>query len=214
MASVSGRALTALEVVAVYAGILLYIWRWQFNQSWLWMPMLAFVVLTHRVHHDSLTSLGLGPGELRANAQIILPLAAAVLAPVTIWGLWSGRLRLFVPTHHALEYFAVYFIWCCFQQYLAQSYIHNRLMSISSNSHFTSVLVGLMFGAAHIPNPVLMAVTFVGGVVLSEVFARHRSLWPLAFAQAVTGALVGALVPAAMIHNMRVGPGYFFYGLH
>jgi membrane protease YdiL (CAAX protease family) len=70
-----------------------------------------------------------------------------------------------------------------------------------------------MFGAAHIPSPILMVATTLGGFIFAEVFTRHRNIWPLALAQAVGGFLIGALSPPALIHNMRVGPGYFTYGL-
>ncbi len=39
------------------------------------------------------------------------------------------------------------------------------------------------------------------------------SLWPLGLAQAAAGLLLAALVPAGFIHHMRVGPGYYFYGI-
>jgi membrane protease YdiL (CAAX protease family) len=68
-----------------------------------------------------------------------------------------------------------------------------------------------MFGAAHIPNLILMIATLVAGFVFAEVFARHRNIWPLALAQAVGGFLLAAVAPDALIHHMRIGPGYFFY---
>jgi len=68
--------------------------------------------------------------------------------------------------------------------------------------------------AFHIPNPILMGATFAGGFVFAEIFFRHPNIWPLAFVQAVAGFLIGALSPPALIHSMRVGPGYFFFHLH
>ena len=79
--------------------------------------------------------------------------------------------------------------------------------------HLSSSLVALKFGAAHIPNPILMVVTTAGGFVLAEIYARHRNIWPLALAQTVGGFLAAALAPASAINNMRVGTGYLFYGL-
>jgi len=206
------RVAAALEVPVVYAGILLYIWRWQFTHPRAWMPLLAVVLLSHLLHRDSLRSLGLGWAEFAKSARLILPLAAAILVPVTAYGILSGRLSAVAPQPNALRYFAGYAAWCCFQQYLAQSFFHTRLVEVVPNPHHRSLLVGVMFGAAHIPNPVLMVVTTLGGFVLAEVFARHRNIWPLALAQAVAGPLLAAMTPAAVIHNMRVGPGYFFYG--
>jgi membrane protease YdiL (CAAX protease family) len=84
-------------------------------------------------------------------------------------------------------------------------------MLVIRNRHVSSALVGIMFSATHIPNPILMIATLVAGIVFAEVFARYRNIWPLAFAQAVGGLLLAAISPDALIHHMRVGPGYFFY---
>jgi membrane protease YdiL (CAAX protease family) len=114
---------------------------------------------------------------------------------------------------HAAASLLGYTSWCAFQQYLAQSYFHNRLMEAVRNRHLSSLLVGIIFGSAHIPNPILMVATTVAGFVFAEVFARHRNIWPIALAQAVGGLLLAAVSPASLMHNMRVGPGYLFYGL-
>jgi hypothetical protein len=207
------RIASAFEVAVIYAGILLYIWRWQFTYPRAWMPLLAGVLLTHLVHGDSLRELGLGWTEFTQSARLILPLTVAILLPATAYGVLSGRLSVVAPQPNALRYFAGYALWCCFQQYLAQSFFHTRLVDVVQDRHHRSLLVGVMFGAAHIPNPILMVVTTFGGFVLAAVFARRRNIWPLALAQAVAGSLLATLTPAAIIHNMRVGPGYFFYGI-
>jgi Type II CAAX prenyl endopeptidase Rce1-like len=205
------QAVAALEVLGVFAGILLYIWRWQYSHPYLWIPFLAAVLLSHLAHRDTLRGLGLGAHELAPCAKAILPLAVAILLPALVYGTASGIILPALPDLRAIHYFSNYLVWCIFQQYLAQSFFHNRLMSVVENRHASSSLVALMFAAAHIPNPALMVVTALGGFVLAEVFSRHHNIWPLALVQAVAGALVAALVPAPILHNMRVGPGYFFY---
>jgi membrane protease YdiL (CAAX protease family) len=113
---------------------------------------------------------------------------------------------------NALAAFAFYGAWCVVQQYLMESYFHCRLLSLSNNRHLTSAIVALMFGAGHLPNPILTVVTTVGGFALAEIFARHRNIFPLALAQTVGGFVVAVLSPASLIHNMRVGPGYWLSG--
>jgi len=203
----------ALEVSTVYAGILLYIWQWQLTYPRAWMALLALVLASHVAHRDSLHDLGLTLLELRASAQAVLPLATALFVPVAIYGLASGKLFPLAPGVKTIASFAGYGLWCVFQQYLTQSFFHNRLMRLASNHHVSSLFVALMFGAAHIPNPILMVATTLGGFILAEVFARHRNVYPLALAQTVGGFLIAALSPTSLIHNMRVGPGYFLFGL-
>jgi hypothetical protein len=208
------RLATALEFLLVYAGILLYIWRWQFSYPHAWVFLLAIVLASHVVHRDTLRDLGLTTHALRSSAGIILPLAVVAYVPVVIYGFASRSFHLLAPNQNVLTSFAGYGFWCLFQQYLMQSYFHRRIMSVVASHHLSSILVALMFGAAHIPNAILMAATTLGGFLLAEVFARHRNIWPLALAQAVGGFLIAVLSPASLIHHMRVGPGYFSFGLH
>jgi len=207
------RVATALELLLVYSGILLYIWQWQITHPRAWLALLAVVLLSHVAHGDTARDLGLTSVELRANAETLLPIVAAVYLPLLAYGFARHTLTLVLPGKHSVLWFSGYGLWAAFQQYLGQSYFHNRLMSVVRNRHLSSILVAVMFGAAHIPNPVLMVATTVGGLVFSEAFARHRNIWPLALAHTAGGFLIAAISPASLIHNMRVGPGYFFYGI-
>ncbi len=210
---VSDRIVSALELLLVYAGILLYMWRWQFSHSRVWIAFLAIMVFSHLARGERPRDLGLTLSGLRANAERILPLALAIYLPLLLYGFARHALVLLVPGKQSLVWFTAYLFWCAVQQYLAQSYFHRRLMSVVENPHRRSLVVGLMFGATHIPNPILMVVTTLAGFAFAEVFARHRNIWPLALAQAAGGFLIAAISPPSLIHNMRVGPGYYFYGL-
>jgi len=206
--------ITTLEVAVIFAGILAYIWHWQYTSPRAWIIALwALILVSHVLHRDTLRGLGLGRADLRASAQWVLPLAILLYLPMLIYGFKHQRLALLRPTWHSLLLLLGYGSWCAFQQYLTQSYFHNRLMLVIRNRHLSSALIGIMFGATHIPNLVLMIATLVAGIVFAEVFARYRNIWPLAFAQAVGGLLLAAVAPDVLIHHMRVGPGYFFYGI-
>jgi membrane protease YdiL (CAAX protease family) len=209
----SARIASALEVLLVYAGVLLYIWRWQFSYPRSWIALLAIMVLSHLVRGERPSDLGLTLAGLRANAEKILPVVLAIYLPLVFYGFARHLLVLLVPGKQSLVWFTLYLSWCVVQQYLAQSYFHRRLMSLIENPHRRSLVVGLMFGATHIPNPILMVATTLAGFIFAEVFARHRNIWPLALAQAVGGFLIAAISPPSLIRNMRVGPGYYFYKL-
>ncbi|MGO8790727.1 MAG: type II CAAX prenyl endopeptidase Rce1 family protein [Terriglobia bacterium] len=203
----------ALEVALVFAGILAYIWRWQHTMPHMWMALWAFILVSHVLHRDTLRGLGLARTGLRASAQWVLPLAILLYLPLLLYGFARHRLVLLHPTWQSLLTLFGYGAWCLFQQYLTQSYFNNRLMLVIRNRHVSSALVAIMFAGTHIPNLILMIATFVAGFVFAEVFARYRNIWPLALAQAVGGLLIAAVSPAALIHHMRVGPGYFFFGI-
>jgi hypothetical protein len=177
------------------------------------MVLWGIILVSHFLHRDTFRSLGLSLAGMRANAQLVLPIALAFYVPLLIYGFARHTLALMEVNGHVVESLLGYGAWCAFQQYLAQSYFNNRLMVAVRSRHLSSLLVGLIFGSAHIPNPILMVATTVTGFVFAEIFARHRNIWPLALAQAVGGLLLAAVSPASLMHNMRVGPGYLFYGL-
>jgi hypothetical protein len=204
---------TALEVLAIFAGVLAYIWRWQHTSPRVWMVLWACILVSHVLHRDTLRTLGLGRTGLRPSAQWVLPLAIVLCLPLLFYGFESHRLLLLHPTWRSLIPLGGYGAWCAFQQYLTQSYFHNRLMLFIRNRHVSSAAIGIMFSATHLPNLILTIATLIAGIVFAEVFARYRNIWPLALAQAVGGLLIAAVAPDAMLHHMRVGPGYYFYGI-
>jgi Type II CAAX prenyl endopeptidase Rce1-like len=208
------RLLTGLETAAIFAGVLLDIWRWQYTHPRVWIVLLAAVILSHFVHRDTLQDIGIAPAELRASAGLVLPLMLVFYVPMVIYGFAAGRLHAVSPSVQSALYFLSYGAWCCFQQYITQGYFNNRFLSVFRNPHLSAALVAVLFGAAHLPNPILAPVTAVAAFIFSEVFARHRNIWPLALAQTVGGFLVAVLFPPALIHNMRVGPGYFRWHRH
>jgi hypothetical protein len=204
---------TAFEVALIFTGILIYIWRWQQTAPHAWMGLWALILVSHVLHRDTLRHLGLSWTDLRASAQWVLPLAILLCLPALFYGFAQHRLVLIRPPRQSLVPLFGYGSWCLFQQYLTQSYFHNRLMLLIRNRHVSSALIGIMFSATHIPNLTLMIATLVAGTIFAEAFARYRNIWPLALAQAVGGLLLAAVASDALIHHMRVGPGYLFYGI-
>lgn len=205
----AGRIGTAVELVGVYVCIVLYIWRWHRPHPLVWIPILAFIIATHVLRHDTLRELGLTLHQFGSSARIMLPLAAVIYGAVIIWALAAHRLALPWPREAAAKSAGTYVVWCCFQQYLMQSYFYRRLCAVLRSPHLAAAAAALMFSGAHIPNIVLMIATLAGGFILSEVFGRHANIWPLAIAQAAGGMLIAAVFPASIIHQMRVGPGYY-----
>lgn len=206
--------ITVAEILAVYAAILLYIWQWQVAYPFFWAAMLAAVLLSQWAYHDTLEEMGLTGQDFRACARASLPILAIVITASVFYSLWVHESIGKLASPRSLLMFAGYFVWCSFQQFLTQSYFHRRLMRVVQTPRLRSFVVGLLFAGAHIPNPVLMAATFAGGIVFAEIFYRHRNIWPLAFVQAVAGLAIGALSPPWFIHGMRVGPGYFLFHVH
>jgi membrane protease YdiL (CAAX protease family) len=102
-------------------------------------------------------------------------------------------------------------IWAFMQQFLAQSFFFLHFECLLRSGRRAVVATALLFSGAHIPNPVLVPVTFVGGLIFSELFRRNRTLYMLAVAHALVALCLAISVPEIVLHDMRVGIGYFSY---
>ncbi|WP_348263085.1 CPBP family glutamic-type intramembrane protease [Telmatobacter sp. DSM 110680] len=107
--------------------------------------------------------------------------------------------------------FGGYTIWALLQQLLLQGYFLARLLRIVPNPNIAAAVSAFVFALAHLPNPVLTPLTLVWGLTACLVFVRSRNVYPLAIAHAIFGICVAITIPAAVLHNMRVGLGYIDY---
>jgi membrane protease YdiL (CAAX protease family) len=201
------RLATLADIVGLPAVILLYIWRWQATHPLSWLIFPVWLVASIVVHRDSPRRLGWRADNLvaatAAAALFFVPAAAVLLLVGWLRGAsLEAAWRLF-SLRHALSYFA----FCMVQQVALNSLLTNRLLEWLPPPAAAAV-AGVIFAAAHWPNPVLVPVTLVGGVAMAWLFARCRNILPLAAGQALAGLLVWWAFPAGWHHNLRVGPGY------
>lgn len=180
-------------------------------------PQLGFIVLTVALaaawtmsDRRLLPRLGLDPRSI-LRAWWIVPLGAALGGLALLAGWHWHTLRW--PADHASVYAGVllYIIWALIQQFLVQSFFFLRLEQLLRSGRRAVIVAALLFASAHIPNPVLVPVTLVGGLILSELFRRYRTLYLLAVAQALLALPLSISVPEAVLHDMRVGIGYVCY---
>jgi len=201
--------LAGAEIVIAFAGILLFIWRLQFVfPDFAWF-LLAFLVLTFVLHRDGFRKLGFGTNAFLSAARSLAVPTALISFLLILTGAVVGNSRNWAPDWNGVSGFARYFAWCLFQQFGLQSFFANRLFDMLKNAGKTAWISGMIFAAFHVPNPVLMPVTFAGGVILTRVFVKNRNLIPIALAQAIIGTLISIMIPATWHHGLRVGPGYY-----
>lgn len=203
------RAAAAAEVILVASLILAYIWKIQFLFYHFPALILAFILIGIPLHADTPATLGLGARGLKAASRDALLVTALCAGALLALAYFSQRPVFNRSAEVMAGYLWRYFAWCLFQQFGLQSFINNRLLEALRGSHWAPVLAGLIFGAFHLPNPVLVPATALGGWLMAEIFRRHRNIIPLAAAQAIIGLLIALAFPPELVHNLRVGPGYW-----
>src|SRR5262249_20870476 len=187
---------------------LAYIWYFQARVHWSWMILLAIVILSHLARGESPAELGLRrAGFVECARRFGIPVLVVAVAGV-IAGFAFDTVRD-VAAWRVAGVLGGYCFWALFQQYLLNGYFANRLQATFDSRYqfIVAPIAGLMFAAAHVPNPLLMGVTLIGGTVAAWAYQRHRNLFFLAFAHALIRTMLWLGVPDSGSHNLRVGPG-------
>jgi hypothetical protein len=203
------KVLAVCDVAGVPVFIGWFIWRGQFVAPRAWLWAVAWLVASFLLHRDTPKTLG-----MRADNLWPATVQAATIYGIFALGLFGIGLVLRQPLHAPPNYRSfgrlwIYFSFCLVQQVILNSLLTNRLLSLLKRRAPASLVAGVIFGALHWPNPVLVPLTLIAGVAMSWMFARERNILPLAAGQALLGSLVWWAFPLAWHHMLRVGPGYY-----
>lgn len=173
------------------------------------LTIIAFTV----VNRNSLKELGLGITGLW-GAVTVVPIALLVAVGFMLLGLWAGTLRsLFGEGSVYLHAFG-YGIWSLEQQFILNSFFYVLLERLLGNNHRTALCAAVLFSFAHIPNPILVPATLVGGMLFVEAFRRWRNIYPLGIAHAFLGLSLAITVSDSWMHHMRVGLSFLRFHIN
>lgn len=203
------RWLAVADVIVMAALVPAFIWDFQFRWPRSWIVFPVWLTLSFLAHQDSPKTLGWRADNFWAATRPAFVFFVALAAVLLLLAVSLGTIQP-LPLHLlSLRRIALYLAFCLLQQVALQSFLNNRLLAVCSNRGVSSLLAGIIFAAAHWPNPVLVPITLIGGTALAWLFARERNILPLVIAQALIGSLLWVCFPVEWHHRMRVGPGYY-----
>lgn len=213
LASKPSRQRDLIELAVGFGLILIVIWTPRPLQRWLWIVAAAFVFAAICMSWNGPRSMGLCITNLFRSLWVVgfalLVAGAAVLTAERM-----HTLNLPDGPIHFVERYGAYAVWAFVQQLLLQSFFLARSMRLLPGANYAAALAAVFFAIAHLPNPILTAVTLILGLASCFVFLRYRNLYSLAVAHAILGIAIAITIPGTVHHNMRVGLGYLTYVPH
>lgn len=209
MSPVTLRRIALAEVFVLPVYVLAFIWRLQFSAPLSWIPFPVWIGASFLMHRDSPKTLGWRADNLWQATKSALIVFAVFFVALLAIGLALRQPREIPPNLRSLKPLWTYFAFCLLQQVILDSFLTNRLLLLLRKDWVAALVAGGIFAACHWPNPVLVPLTFAGGVAMAWLFARNRNIIPLAILQAVIGSLAWSSFPVAWHHRLRVGPAYY-----
>ena len=210
--------MAAWEIVSVVVSVLLAEWVvfsvGGGSQVLLLIPVtLAFVLMfvSHWLRGESAREVGWRLDNFLEAARLLVLLLAAPTLLLLAFGWLNSNLNLVRWTggQSILGMPALGVLWGLLQQYALQGFINRRAQVLWGRGWLSVFLVALVFGALHLPNPVLSLMTFAGGLVWAYVYQRAPNLLALGLSHGVmTWVLISSLPPASL-YNLRVGFKFF-----
>jgi len=207
MSPATVRTTAILEPASVYFLMMAYIWDLRMAHHSAWVPILAGMVISHRLRGENASVLGFELRRLRACFMEFAPSLGLVVFLLLGSGILFRSIR---PVHLPwfLSAWGAYLPWALFQQYVMNGYFLNRLEGLVPPDR-TPVVVALLFSGAHLPNWFLMGVALLAGYCCAVIYRKYKNLYFLGLAHATIGALLLLVVPDSVSHHMIVGPGWF-----
>ncbi len=211
MTTAALRSLNLIEALAFSAYVGWYIWQLQTSTWSSWIVFPFWLAASFVLHKDTPKTIGwradnFGNAAKRSAAVFVPFIIGLCFVGLVLGGLHRPFNHLLIPKH-----FFGYMAFCLLQQVGLNSYVTNRLFAATDSPVSASLIAGTIFAALHWPNPVLVPLTWIGGIAMSWLFARERNILPLALGQGILGALVWWAFPLTWHHAMRVGPGFYHF---
>jgi membrane protease YdiL (CAAX protease family) len=191
--------------VSILTCVLVYVWLIEPNvvHSAVLIPAAVVVILTawHDLRHGDwgFSWSALAPGLWRALAVTFAALLLIVGTGAAVGTLHDRR--------DFLGSLAPLVLWGAAQQWVLQTLVLREAQRASSRAKGI-VLAAVLFGAVHLPNPLLTPVTAAAALVWCWLYDRHPNIIPLALSHGLGTLALRYAFDEAITGRLRIGAAY------
>jgi len=168
---------------------------------------LALMIFSHCVRHETLKDIGFRFDNFVPAVRLLLLPTLIAVGLIVLAG-WLNRNHQFAIAPLRLRFLAVP-LWALFQQYALQGFINRRAQLVLGAGSKSIFLVAVIFSLMHLPNPLLGAITLLGGFVWAAIYQRQPNLYALALSHTIISVILALSLSQNLVYNLRVGLKYF-----
>ena len=208
------KHLALWEIISVLVSFLLAMWvvvPLGGGRAWLRIipigTALILIFLSHYVRGETARDIGWRTDNFNQALKILWLPTVSLMAIVLFLGWFFGSLRF--NRSNLVTWSIWLLLWAVMQQYVLQGFFNRRTQIVFGKNWRNIVLVGILFGLLHLPNPFLSGATFVCGMLWAFVYQREPNLLVLTLAHAISSFTVACALPSAWTNSLRVGVKYF-----
>src|SRR5581483_68372 len=212
-------ALAAWEIASVTSSILIAEWILSAvtgsGKLIVAIPVvLAFMLMigSNRLRGESPRDLGFRLDNfLHAIKLLLAPMIIVAVISLVI-GFMSGARPDFFrwPSERSLAaQLLLAFGWGFAQQAVLRAYVNRRAQIVWGRGMMSVILTAVVFAMLHLPNPWLMVLTAIGGLVWAAVYQRAPNLFALAISHSLMTWVLVSTLPASALNHLRIGFKYF-----
>jgi len=198
-----------IELLSLTGLLFSYIWLWQGTFDGDFVVCLGLVVAIalagHRRRGESARDLGFRLDNLGQSAKEVFSVVGPLLAIMVVMGLAMGLNRE-PPITRLLTRMTLMPLFGVVQEYVLLGFYFRRFSEALPGVVLPSVASAAVFALLHLPNPPLVAMSFVAGLGACWFYRRTPNLWVLGLAHGLLSITVAMFLAKLLTVGLKVGP--------